>query len=196
MLPELLGAFRRTFGGHELSFMLQRSTALVAAVRRGDLDLAVILAMTPDAPGTRVGAMRLRWLADQRAADEAPGHYPATGSGALPLVALEEPCAIRSRALDFLGTAGIVVSVVAQSATLDGVLAAVRARRGLALLPVQVGVPAGLRELSGLPPAGHIGVHLVSRDGLADTIMHASVSMLGSFLASPAPGPNRSRFPA
>jgi hypothetical protein len=45
-------------------------------------------------------------------------------------------------------------------------------------------VPEGLRELRGLPPVGDIGVHLVSRDGLADTITHASATMLTSFLAS------------
>jgi hypothetical protein len=39
----------------------------------------------------------------------------------------------------------------------------------------------------GLPPAGNIGVHLVSREGVADTITHASVTMLSSFLAGPVP---------
>jgi DNA-binding transcriptional LysR family regulator len=55
---------------------------------------------------------------------------------------------------------------VAQSATLAGVLSAVRAGLGLALLPVASDLPAGLRELPGLPAAGDIGVHLVSKDGL------------------------------
>ena len=192
VLPQLLGAFRRTFGGYDLSFVLQRSAALVDSVRRGDLDLAVILATTPDAPGTRVGAMRLRWMADELGVDEIldvarTGRYPAAGYGTLPLVALEEPCAIRARAFDLLGAAGIGASVVAQSATLAGVLSAVRARLGLALLPVAADVPGGLRELHELPPAGNIGVHLVSRQGVADTITHASVTMLSSFLAGPVP---------
>ena len=77
--------------------------------------------------------------------------------------------------------------MVAQSATLAGVLSAVRARLGLALLPVAADVPGGLRELHELPPAGNIGVHLVSRQGVADTITHASVTMLSSFLAGPVP---------
>jgi DNA-binding transcriptional LysR family regulator len=64
------------------------------------------------------------------------------------------------------------------------VLSAVRAGLGLALLPVAADVPEGLRELRGLPPAGDIGVHLVSRDGLADTITYSSATMLTSFLAS------------
>jgi DNA-binding transcriptional LysR family regulator len=178
--------------------VLQRSPPLVESVRRGDLDLAVILATTPDAPGTRVGAMRLRWMADAGSAGEAlgaagPGRCPAAGYGMLPLVALEEPCSIRARAFNLLGAAGIGASVVAQSATLAGVLSAVRAGLGLALLPVAADVPAGLREMPGLPPAGTIGVHLVSGERVADTITHASVTMLGSFLAGPVPV---SRLPA
>jgi len=55
---------------------------------------------------------------------------------------------------------------------------------GLALLPIASDIPTGLRELTGLPPAGWIGVHLVSRTGLADTITHTAVTMLSSFLAS------------
>ena len=78
----------------------------------------------------------------------------------------------------------MVASVVAQSASLDGVLSAVRAGLGLALLPIASDIPAGLRELSGLPPAGWIGVHLVSREGLADTVIHTAVTMLSSFLAT------------
>jgi hypothetical protein len=105
--------------------------SLVESVRRGDLDLAVILAITPDAPRTRVGAMRLRWVADEAldtawildtagvvdaggALDAGGGFGSARGYGALPLVALEEPCAIRARAFDLLGAAGIGASVVAQ----------------------------------------------------------------------------------
>ena len=192
VLPQLLAAFRRTFGGHDLSFVLQRSAALIESVRRGDLDLAVILAITPDAPGTRVGAMRLCWVADE-ATDLAGGlGLGGQGSdygaryGALPLVALEEPCAIRARTFDLLGAAGIGASVVAQSATLAGVLSAVRAGLGMALLPIATDVPEGLRELHGLPSAGDIGVHQVTREGLADTTIHASATMLSSFLADMA----------
>jgi DNA-binding transcriptional LysR family regulator len=177
VLPRLLGAFRETFPANDLSFMLQRSTALIESVRREDLDLAVTLAITPDAPGTRVGAVRLRWVADYVL--EIPG-----GGTVLPLVAFEEPCAIRARACDLLGASGSVPSVVAQSASLDGVLSAVRAGLGLALLPIARDIPEGLRELHRLPSAGWIGVHLVSREGLADTITHTAASMLSSFLTT------------
>ncbi len=177
VLPRLLGAFRTAFPGNELSFVLQRSTALIEAVRREDLDLAVTLAITADAPGTRVGAMRLRWVTD------ATLDIPA-GRTNLPLVAFEEPCAIRARAFDLLGASGMAASVVAQSASLDGVLSAVRAGLGLALLPIASDIPQGLRELSFLPSAGWIGVHLVSREGLADTVTHTAVTMLSSFLTT------------
>jgi hypothetical protein len=55
---------------------------------------------------------------------------------------------------------------------------------GLALLPIARDIPEGLRELHRLPSAGWIGVHLVSREGLADTITRTAASMLSSFLTT------------
>ena len=127
--------------------------------------------------------MHLRWVAD--ATLEVP-----EGGTTLPLVAFEDPCAIRARAFDLLGASGMVASVVAQSAGLDGVMSAVRAGLGLALLPIASDIPEGLRELPGLPPAGQTGVHVVSRDGLADTITYTALTMLSSFLTTAtAPAP-------
>ena len=121
--------------------------------------------------------MRLRWVAEY--------DLDIRGGGtAIPLVAFEEPYPIRARAFDLLGASGTVASVVAQSASLDGVLSAARASLGLALLPIVSEIPEGLRELHGLPSAGWIGVHLVSREGLADTITHTVAAMLSSFLAT------------
>jgi hypothetical protein len=50
--------------------------------------------------------------------------------------------------------------------------------------PIAADVPSGLRELPELPPAGRIGVHLVVRDGLADTVTRTATSMLSAFLAA------------
>lgn len=186
LLPALVAGFGAAFPGHELSFTLQRSTVLIDAVRNGDLDLAVTLAITPDAPGTRVGQLPLRWVTGEQPGLAGGGEDEAIRPGAgrtLPLVVLEEPCAIRGRALDLLAAAGYGASVVAQSASLDGVVSAVRGGLGAGLVPVAADVPAGLRELAGLPPAGAIGVHLVARDGLADTVTYTAVSMLRSLLA-------------
>lgn len=186
LLPALLAGFGAAFPGHELSFTLQRSTVLIDAIRNRDLDLAVTLAITPDAPGTRVGQLPLRWVAGDQPGLAGGGEDEAIRPGAgrtLPLVVLEEPCAIRGRALDLLAAAGYGASVVAQSASLDGVVSAVRGGLGAGLVPVAADVPAGLRELAGLPPAGAIGVHLVARDGLADTVTYTAVSMLRSLLA-------------
>jgi hypothetical protein len=54
--------------------------ALIESVRREDLDLAVTLAIRPDAPGTRVGAMQLRWVADP-ALDIPPWLHEPSASG-------------------------------------------------------------------------------------------------------------------
>ena len=54
---------------------------------------------------------------------------------------------------------------------------------GLALLLIASEIPEVLRELHGLPSAGWIGVHLVSREALPDTITHTA-AMLSSFLTT------------
>jgi DNA-binding transcriptional LysR family regulator len=193
-LPKLLTAFDRTFPGHEMSFVLQRSSALIDAVQRGDLDLAVVLALNADAPGTRVGLMRLRWAigVDTVLPD---------GRQTVALVAFEDPCAIRARAVDLLAGAGVTVRVAAQAATLDGVLAATRAGLGIALLPIAAALPAGLAGLDGLPDPGEIAVHLVSREGLPDTVTHTAMGMVTAFLDeatdpdAPAPSAPPSRRP-
>ena len=130
--------------------------------------------------------MRLRWAAG--ADTILPDRRQAVA-----LVAFEDPCAIRARAVDLLAGAGVTVHVAAQAATLDGVLAATRAGLGIALLPTAAGLPAGLRELDGLPDPGDIAVHLVSREGVPDAVTHTARGMLTAFLEdatdpdSPAP---------
>ncbi len=58
----------------------------------------------------------------------------------------------------------------AEAVNLEGVLAAARARLGLALLPTAYGVPDGLEEIAPLPRQEAVGLRLVSRHGLDPAI--------------------------
>ncbi len=58
----------------------------------------------------------------------------------------------------------------AEAVNLEGVLAAARARLGLALLPTAYGVPDGLEEIAPLPRQEAVGLRLVSRQGLDPAI--------------------------
>ena len=63
--------------------------------RPGHVDLAVFVAEASERPGAPVGTLPLRWCS-------APGWTPPADGTALPLVAIQEPCAIRSAALSAL----------------------------------------------------------------------------------------------
>ncbi|GAC66642.1 LysR family transcriptional regulator [Gordonia soli] len=193
LLPQLLAGFREAHPGSDISFNLDRSWELVDAVARAELDLAVILATSSaTAPGDRVGDLGLRWVAAPAALTR------LLGESTLPLVAFDGRCGIRERALQRLHDDRRDARVQAAGSTLDAVISAARAGLGVALLPSSAEPPDGLVEVSGLPPAGEIGVHLVTRDGLdpADVrIAHrVTRALLDAHAAGPHP-PRDSPFP-
>ncbi|GAA4735165.1 LysR substrate-binding domain-containing protein [Phytohabitans rumicis] len=178
MLPQLLGALRHAFPGRSVRFRIDRSTQLAEAVARGTLDLAVVL--TGAEPiGTRVGLLPLHWYAAPRFAAPAPGE-------AWPVVAFEEPCGLRQKALQALDQAGWAATITAESTSLDGVVAAVRAGLGVALLPSAGRTPPGLVALRQLPDLGHTGLHVVARRGIDPELERTACEVGGEFFASRA----------
>ncbi|AOS64128.1 LysR family transcriptional regulator [Actinoalloteichus hymeniacidonis] len=177
VLPELLSSLRDAYPGRPVRFHLDRSTQLIDSVDRGLVDLAVILGFPGDIPGRLVGNLPLRWYA-------APGWQPPARSDPWPLVAYREPCGMRQRALQRLGEADRTVDVVAESTSVEGVIAAVRAGLGVAVLPSAGRAPSGLTRLGGLPDLGSIGVHLATRRGLDLNLETAALDVLESFFGS------------
>ena len=176
LLPELIRALRAAFPDAETRFEIGRSTHPEEAVARGEVDFAVILASRGTDGGREIGRFPLTWWA-------APDWEPPTSGEAFPLVGFEEPCAMRERALAALATDGYRATVAGQSATLEGVLAGVRAGLGAAVLPSIGGDPAGVVARPDLPPVGTIGVHLVARQGLDPAIELTALETGESFLA-------------
>lgn len=160
ILPEMIKALQGAFPDYTTRFEIGRSTRLTDAVGKGAVDFAFVLDPSGQGAGRLVGKLPLVWYAARGWTPPAPGET-------WPLIAFEEPCGLRERALTVLSGEGHHVSVSAQSTTLEGVLAGVRAGLGVALLPSAGGRPAELSVRSDLPGAGTTHLRMVVRRGLA-----------------------------
>jgi DNA-binding transcriptional LysR family regulator len=129
-------------------------------VGKGAVDFAFILDPTGQGAGRLVGKLPLIWYSARSWTPPPPGET-------WPLIAFEEPCGLRERALSILAGEGHRVEVRAQSTTLEGVLAGVRAGLGVALLPSAGGRPSGLGIRGDLPDAGTTHLRMVTRRALS-----------------------------
>ncbi|MEV4419788.1 LysR family transcriptional regulator [Patulibacter sp. NPDC049589] len=176
ILPELLTSIRAAYPDHGVQFHIDRSTQMEEGVDRGTIDLAVTLGLGPDLPGSEIGALPLNWYA-------APGWEAPDAGEPWPLVAYVEPCGMRQRAFDELGGHGHHVEVVAESTSLEGVIAAARAGLGVAVLPTAGSVPSGLAVRRDLPDLGQISLRLLTRKGLDPEIGRTAFDALLEFYA-------------
>ncbi|KAA9377811.1 LysR family transcriptional regulator [Microbispora cellulosiformans] len=176
-LPDLLGALMAALPTRDVVFRLDRSTPLAEATQKGTLDMALILGVVPDVGGRQVATLPLRWLA-------APGWYLPPPDRPVPLVAFQEPCALRRQAVSVLEGLGWPVRITTEAVNLEGVLAAARARLGIALLPTAFGVPKGLEEITPLPAQDPVGLRLLSRRGLDPAIESSACAALREFFSS------------
>lgn len=176
LLPEMIRGLREAFPSVTTRFEIGRSTQLADAVTKGTVDFALILASRGNEGGREIGRIPLHWYA-------APGWTPPEHGGPIPLVAFEEPCALRERAMAALGGAGHRVAVAGQSTTLEGVLAGARAGLGVALLPSIGGNPNGLEARDDLPDVGWAGLNVLSRRGLDPDIELTAIEAAEAFFA-------------
>lgn len=184
MLPELLHALTQAFPETGTRFEIGRSTQLYDSVAKGSVDLAFVLDPSGQAAGHQVGLLPLHWYAAPNRTATGP---TATGADTFNLVAFEEPCGLRERALALLAEAGHQVEVTATSTTLEGVLAGVRAGLGTALLPGIGGRPQGVVERAGLPAAGTADLRMIARRGLDEAVEDTALATGRDFLAATPP---------
>ncbi|UFS58290.1 LysR family transcriptional regulator [Subtercola endophyticus] len=177
ILPQLLETMRDAFPDRKVQFLIDRSTQMEDAVARGAIDLAIVLGLSPDAPGSPVGTLPLDWYS-------APGWSPPTDSDEWPLVAYVAPCGMRQRALEVLTAHGRTVTVVAESTSLEGVIAAARAGLGVAAMPNAGHPPDGLIVRRDLPSLGMMTLRLATRRGLDVEIEQVALVALEEFFAT------------
>jgi DNA-binding transcriptional LysR family regulator len=183
LLPELSAAMQDDLGSGRLRFRLDRGARLREALDRGDIDLALLLGRAEDERSVDAGELTLSWYS-------APGWAGAEGS-TVSLVAFDEPCAIRQRALETLAAHHQPV-VVCEAAYLAGVLAAARAGLGVALLATVGRVPEGLVRRTDLPPVVPMPVSVRSRRGLGGGFGAQAVRSVRRILDAGPPAAPRS----
>jgi DNA-binding transcriptional LysR family regulator len=160
VMRHALDSVRCAYPDARVRFQVGRSVALIEAVQKGRLDLAFILNPGERRVGLEVAQIPLGWFA-------APCWDAPEDADAWPLVAFEEPCALRRRAVAVLAECYTEVAIAVESTTLDGALAATRMGLGVALLPIfGAAVPPGIERRIDLPSVGDAALELVIREGL------------------------------
>jgi DNA-binding transcriptional LysR family regulator len=178
LLPHLAESLERSLRGYRIRFRIARGTELREGFAAGRVDLALLLGATDDPRVTVVGDLELAWFA-------APG-WTRPGSGRpLPLVAFDDPCALRTRALETLAQHAVPVVISAEAGQLAGVHAAVAAGLGVAAMATLGQTPAGLERRRDLPNPPPLPLTLWSRQGLAPTLTRQVSSALRCLLEGP-----------
>ncbi|GAA3547125.1 LysR family transcriptional regulator [Amycolatopsis ultiminotia] len=175
LLPQLTSALDRRLPDYRVRYRLDRGTALRDALATGRLDLALLLGATDDPRATPVGELELSWYC-------APGWTRPPGP--VPLVAFDNPCALRSRALETLTAHGIPAEISAEANQLAGVQAAAAAGQGVALLATLGTTPDGLVQCRDLPPSESLPLACWYREGLAPEVSRQAAGSLRRLLSA------------
>lgn len=180
LLPELAAVLQGMSGVQRVRFRLDRGANLRAAMNTGDVDIALLLGHAEDERSVDSGLLPVHWYS-------APGWSPPTDGRELPVVAFDEPCALRKRALETLAGHHLRAAVVCDAAYLAGVLAAARAGLGVALLATVGRTPEGLVRRSDLPDVPAIPLCVSARRGLDPDLTRGAAASMRRMLADPTP---------
>jgi len=159
LLPGLASSLTEALPDCRLRFRVDRGAQLREALADGRIDVALLLGSSDDLHAKTVGRLELTWYS-------APDWTPPGTDEPVPLVAFDDPCALRSRALETLSAHGIPVEVNCEAAHLAGVQAAVRAGLGVGLMATLGQTPDGLVPRHDLPTPEPITLSVWPRRGL------------------------------
>jgi DNA-binding transcriptional LysR family regulator len=159
LLPGLASSLSGALPDCRLRFRVDRGAQLREALADGRIDVALLLGSSDDLHAKTVGRLELTWYS-------APDWTPPGTDEPVPLVAFDDPCALRSRALETLSAHGIPVEVNCEAAHLAGVQAAVRAGLGVGLMATLGQAPDGLVARDDLPTPEPITLSVWPRRGL------------------------------
>jgi len=162
LMPGILGEFTRHHPGLRIIARVARNQELLAALDSDALDMALLWQAQPlQRKGVLIGQFPLEWIAHP----DCDVSAMISQGEPLPLVMFDNPCLMRSRAIDSLDRAGIAWRIVFVSHSLSGIWAAVRAGLGITVR-TRVGMPANLVSAGNvLPPLGALGVTLEQKSG-------------------------------
>ncbi|MDR1633852.1 MAG: LysR family transcriptional regulator [Bifidobacteriaceae bacterium] len=172
-LAHLLRLLTDALADQEVVFRLARIAGDCGeVVRRGIVDLALVLGEPTDSNTIAVGRLPLRWVASHR--------FEAAASGPVDVIVKEESCPLRGLTLHSLAFAGLDVRIRAEVETGAAQAAAVEAGLGAALMPC-LALPKGWRELVTPPPPGDVGVRLIVGPAVSPAVVEAVRLELAGF---------------
>ena len=183
LLPKLSAELARTLPGYQARFRLDRGAQLREALGAGHIDLALLLGPVDDPRATSVGQLELTWYSATGWTLPAPGQP-------VPLVAFDEPCMLRTRALDTLSRHRIPTVIGAEAIQLAGVQAAVGAGLGVALMATLGQTPDMLVARHDLPTPEPIPLAVWYRSGLPLEIPRHAAAALRRLLVAAVPSPH------
>lgn len=185
VLPEVLGRFARAHPKVKIEARIARSHELAERITSGSLDIALAWHNGTTLPYSRhVADVQMRWVGPAKLIETS-----LSDGEALPLVALEAPCLLRTVATEALDRAGLSWRMAFSSPSLGGVWAAVAAGLGLTIR-TDIGLPATVRamtpEIAGLPALPKMALVLHRKEAeldpvaarLADILLQAAIEAL------------------
>jgi DNA-binding transcriptional LysR family regulator len=183
LLPNLATELAGTVPHYRLRIRIDRGARLRERLAAGRLDLALLLGPVDDPRATPVGQLELTWYS-------APGWTLPPAGQPVPLVAFDEPCVLRTRALEALSQHGVSAVIGAEATQLAGVQAAVGAGLGVALMATLGQTPEMLVARHDLPTPEPIPLAVWHRPGLATEVSRHAAAALRRLLAAAATTPD------
>jgi DNA-binding transcriptional LysR family regulator len=177
LLPNLAAELAQTLPGYRVRFRIDRGAQLREGLAAGRVDLALLLGPADDPRATPVGQLDLTWYC-------APGWSLPPPGQPVPVVAFDEPCMLRTRALETLSQHSIPAVIGAEALQLAGVQAAVGAGLGVALMATLGQTPEMLVVRDDLPRPEPIPLTVRHRPGLAGEIPRRAAAALRRLLAT------------
>jgi DNA-binding transcriptional LysR family regulator len=154
MLPSVLADFASLYPRTQIELHIEGNAALLDAINKARLDLALIVGHEDHANAQRIGQLDVVWIAS--ATFRPPHKQP------LPLAVLGPQCVFRKRALQHLEAANIPSRIAANGVSLNGLYAALLGNLGVTARTA-LNLPEGLvsaESLFGLPALGSLPVSL------------------------------------
>lgn len=154
MLPAVLSHFASLYPRTQIELHIESNTALLDAIGKARLDLALIIGHEAHENAQPVGQLDVVWIAS---ATFCPPHKLP-----LPLAVLGPQCVFRRRALQHLEAANIPSRIAANGVSLTGLYAALLGGLGVTARTA-LSLPEGLvsaESLFGLPALGSLPVSL------------------------------------
>ena len=176
ILPALSAALGRSSVHQRFRYRIDRGTRLARDLATEGIDVALLLSVPDEARALPVGDLELTWYS-------APGWMLPTAPQPVPIVAFDEPCALRSRAIQTLSRHETPAIIGAEAGQLAGVQAAVGAGLGVALMATLGQTPNGLVVRDDLPRPVPLPLYVCPRPGLDETIARIAADAVQPLLA-------------